>query len=522
MTAAEVGQVSAGERRSGKSDPGRGRPAAGADDPPAWHRRSGWLVAGAVLFAALAIPVFGRPYVFFDMRIYHGAMEWWTSGGELYDFVASGTDLGFTYPPFAAVTMLPMAGLPAVTAGWVNVVGSVAALAVILAVLLAPVAQRQGWPLWPTVAVATALAVALEPTRETLGFGQVNLLLFGLVLADLVALRFRAQGPPRGQTGARRAGEAGPPSEEFGWADALRGFWWSGAWAGAGIGLATAVKLTPGLFILYLLVSRQWRTAAVAGLTAAGASLAAWVVAPRESTAYFTSVLWQTDRVGAADFTPNQSLAGVLARLYDSTETPGLLWMSFAALCCALGLSRAVSAHKEGDELAAFTLVGLTATVISPISWSHHLVFVVPALLVLADAALRRRAASRGLGLGSALAGLRYGGAALGVYVLFLLSPIWWVHHRLPQGSHYDSGLWGVLAENSLALGVILLVALMPWRPGAEPVRPASVGLPAWIRLRGPRHRRVVALARHPAGSSGSTAVARSPISSPAGPTGRW
>jgi hypothetical protein len=438
-----------------------------APDRPRW-RRSGWAVLAAVAFAAVAIPVFGRRYVFFDMRIYHGAMEWWVAGGDLYEFIAPDTVLGFTYPPFAAVAMVPMVLLPVTVAGWVNTVVSVAALGMVLAVLLVPIADRCGWPRWPTVAVALPLAIAMEPSRETLGFGQVNLLLFALVIADLLALRWVAR-----RESARRdaAGPglvlAGVPA---GWAvDRLRRLWYSGAWAGVGIGLATAVKLTPGLFIVYLLLSRQRRPAVVAMATAAAASLASWVVAPRESTAYFAGVLWQTDRVGAADFTPNQSLAGILARLYDSPEAPGLLWLSFAALCVALGLSRAVSAHKEGDELAAFTLVGLTATVISPISWTHHLVFVVPAVVVLGDAALRRHHASRGLGLAPSLAGLRFGAAAVGVYLLFVISPLWWVYHRLPEGSHYDSGLWGVLAENSLALGVILLVALMPWRPGAEP-----------------------------------------------------
>jgi hypothetical protein len=429
-----------------------------------WVRWPGLAVGGAVLFAAIAIPMFGRDYVFFDMRIYHGAMRWWVAGGELYEFIAPNTTLGYTYPPFAALTMVPMVTMPTLAASWLNTVMSVAALGFVLAVLLVPIADRYGWPRWPTLGVALPLAVALEPGRETLGFGQVNLLLFALIFADLLGLRWAARREP-----GRVAGWAARSLPAGGLADAVGRLWWSGAWAGVGIGLATAVKLTPGLFILYLLVSRQRRAAVVAMATAGGASLAGWVVAPRESSAYFTSVLWQTDRVGAADFTPNQSLAGVLARLYDSPEAPGLLWLSFAALCCALGLSRAVSAHQEGDELAAFTLVGLTATVISPISWTHHLVFVVPAVVVLADAALRRHTAGRGLGLAPPLAGVRYGTAAVGVYLLFLVSPIWWVYHRLPEGSHYDSGLLGLLAENSLALGVILLVALLPSRPGAEP-----------------------------------------------------
>ncbi|HEX2773469.1 MAG TPA: glycosyltransferase 87 family protein, partial [Micromonosporaceae bacterium] len=298
-----------------------------------------------------------------------------------------------------------------------------------------------------------------------------NVLLFALVMADLVALRWRAREPAAVSGGGR-----------------LRRFWRTGAWAGAGIGLATSIKLTPALFIFYLLITRQWRAAGIAIATAVGATLVTFAVASREATTYFTSVLWQTDRVGAADSTPNQSLAGILARLYDSIETPGLLYVSFALVLLAVGISRAASAHDDGDELTAFTLVGLTANGISPISWTHHLVFIIPAILILADATLRRRAASRGLpyrpghlagasGLAALrspiwfpmLTGFRHGAAALGLYVLFLVSPIWAYEHRLPDVSHYQDGLFGALVENSLALSIIVLVAALPWRPGAEP-----------------------------------------------------
>jgi alpha-1,2-mannosyltransferase len=446
-------------------------------------RRDVALVVGTTVLAFLAVQQWGRRYVFFDMKIYHGAMEWWVAGGPLYEY-NSPSDLGFTYPPFAAIAMLPMAVMSATAAGWVNTIASVAALAAVLAMLLLPMADRYGWPRWPTLGMALPLALAMEPGRETLGFGQVNLLLFGLVMADLLALRWRAAGgrPPS------RLQPAGP----------LIRFLYSGAWAGVGIGLATAVKLTPGLFIIYLLVSKQRRAAAVASGTAAGVSVAAWLLAPRESLEYFTSVLWQTDRVGADDFTPNQSLAGLLARLYDSSDAPGLLWLSFTALCCALGLSRAITAHREGDELTAFTLVGLTATIISPISWTHHLVFVIPAVIVLLDAALRARDKAR----------IRYGAMAIGCYVLFVVSPVWWpTGQRLDQGgSHYANGLPGLLAENSMILAVILLVGLLPSRPGAWPALPLTVaGFPAWVR--------------RPAGSSGSIGAARSRTSSPAAPT---
>ncbi|MEU4566153.1 glycosyltransferase 87 family protein [Micromonospora sp. NPDC023956] len=433
------------------------------------------IVAAAVYTAWLAVGAFGRPYNFFDMKIYHGAMVWWANGNELYDFIAPDTTLGFTYPPFGGLVMLPMAHLPVGAAGWLNALGSTAALAVVLAGLLRPVVDRIGQPLWFVVAVAVPLAVAIEPVRETLGYGQVNLLLFALVMADLIGLRWRAR------RGTRYRRDDGP----------LRRFVFSGVWAGAGIGLATSIKLTPALFIVYLLITRQWRAAATAIATATGVTLGMFTLAGTESRAYFARVLWQTERVGAADMTPNQSLAGLLARLYDSIETPGLLWLAFAVLMLALGLSRAMNARADGDELTAFTLVGLTTNVISPISWTHHLVWVIPAIVVLADAALRRREAIRGpmqrSGAASSyggppgvnglrppiwyptMTGFRHGAAAVLLYLIFLVSPIWPYEHQLPEVSHYADGLFGALMENSLALALIVLVAALPWRPGAEP-----------------------------------------------------
>ena len=444
------------------------------------------IVAGTAVAAVLAVHLFGREYVFFDLNIYHGAVVWWTAGGDLYQFVSPGTTLGFTYPPFAGLVMLPMAALTPTLAGWVNLTAGLVVLTFLLAALLNPIADRHGWPRWFVTGVAVPLAAATEPVRETLGYGQVNLLLAGLVIADLVMLRHRAN-----VAMARATGRTSVVDEEpTGFRAWLRTAWLSGAFAGAGVGLATAIKLTPALFILYFLVTRQWRVALTAGLTAVGVTAGTFLVAGHESVEYFGSVLWDTGRIGAVDATANQSLAGLLARLYDSPVTPGLMWLAFALLLLAVGLSRAASAHAEGDELTAFTLVALTANAICPISWTHHLVFLVPALVVLFDAALRRRFARRGLNVGpmQAFAGVRQGLFALGVYVLLVVSPIWMYEHKLQNGvSHYADGLHGALGENSLALIVITLVVLLPWRPGADPafyaeprrVRRQAVVIPA-------------------------------------------
>lgn len=402
-------------------------------------------VAAVCYLSWLAIQAWGRPYDFFDMKIYHGAMVWWTQGGELYDYIYPHITLGYTYPPFAALTMLPMAGLSMMHAAWFNVAFGLIALTFVCAVLIAPIARRQGWSRWWTVALAVPAFAAIEPVRESLGYGQVNLLLFALVIADLVALR-------------------------KGW-----------RWAGVGIGLATAIKLTPALFIVYFLASRQWRPAMTAAGTALAVTVATHLVVPKESATYWGSVVWNTERVGAADMTPNQSLAGLVARLQDTTHAPGLLWVSFMLVMLMIGMSRARSSHTEADELTAFTIVGLTSNVISPISWTHHLLWVIPAIIALSDQALRRRMASRGIAARGGMAGLRepiwfpaltgarHAAAAAALFVLFLVSPIWPYEHQLPAVSHWAHGVSGVLWENSFAIALILLVAMLPFRPGAEP-----------------------------------------------------
>jgi alpha-1,2-mannosyltransferase len=416
------------------------------------------IVAAAFYVAWAAIQTWGRPYDFFDMKIYHGALVWWTQGGDLYDYIAPHTTLGFTYPPFAALTMLPMAAFTMLDAAWLNVAFGLISLAFVCAALLGPLTARMRWSRWATVALAVPVLTALEPVRESLGYGQVNLILFALIIADLVALR-------------------------RGW-----------RWAGIGIGLATAIKLTPALFIVYFLVSKQWRAALTSTATAIGVTVATHFVVPNESATYWGSIIWQTERVGVADMTPNQSLAGLLARLYDSPHAPTLLWISFALVVLVVGLTRARAAHIEGDELIAFTLIGLTANVVSPISWSHHLVWVIPAIITLFDQALRRRAASRGIiargratpGLREpiwfpALTGARHFAAAGALYVLFLVSPIWPHEHQFPAVSHYAEGMSGVLWENSFAIALIVLVALLPHRPGADPAfgPSAPVRIPA-------------------------------------------
>ncbi|WP_306503638.1 glycosyltransferase 87 family protein [Streptomyces sp. YU58] len=290
----------------------------------------------------------------FDLRVYHGAVDTWIHhGGRLYDYRVPGTTYGFTYPPFAAVAMLPMALLGLHTAIAVALLLDLVALAVLLRVLVGPGWRCHGW--YGCALGVCALAL-FEPLRDTVSFGQVNLLLLALVLIDAWLLA----------TGRER-------------------------WAGIGIGLAAAVKLTPAIFIGLLLLAGRRRAAALATLVAAGATaFAAWV-APGASRFYWTVAMWDTGRVGRLDYVSNQSLQGILARL---GEPDRMVWAAAVVPVLCVWVVRARRAVAAGEWVTAFALTGLTACLVSPITWVHHLVWLLPSFAVLVRAGRPRVAAA--------------------------------------------------------------------------------------------------------------------------------
>ncbi|MGP4046612.1 glycosyltransferase 87 family protein [Streptomyces sp. 2A115] len=376
----------------------------------------------------------------FDLRVYHGAVDAWIHhGGSVYDYRVPGTEYGFTYPPFAAVSMLPMALLGLHTAIAVGLLLNLAATAFVLHVLAPQRLRRHGWF---GFAVVVCLLALLEPVRDTFSFGQVNLLLLALVLGDAWLL----------STGR-------------------------GRWAGFGIGLAAAVKLTPAIFIVLLLLARRPRAAGIATAVAATATALAFWAAPDASRFYWTDAVWDTTRIGRLAYVSNQSLQGVLARLADPAEPSRAAWVLAALVVLAVWAWRAHRALAVDDFLGAFALTGLAACLVSPITWVHHLVWLLPSFAILVEEGLRR---GRLLWLAGA------------AYVLLCSSVVWlWFDDA--------SGIGGFVGSNAyvwITLGLLLglpvgqpRVNRPPWRrrakdtahaprTAAPAITPASVSHP--------------------------------------------
>ncbi|MCZ2523174.1 glycosyltransferase 87 family protein [Streptomyces sp. HB2AG] len=346
-----------------------------------------------------------------DLMVYRA--EGWTvrTGGDLYAMRATHAELPATYPPFAALLFVPLTWVGTGTMRTVVTAGNLALLVALVHLSLrlldraGPSGELRGPARPAAVLLVSALAVWCEPVWTTLRYGQVNLLLAVLVLWDLT----------------RRPGHR---------------------WAGAGIGLAAGIKLTPGLFALFLALvgivhavraargpggaagpdgttarggpsgrgPRLWnpwlRAAATAAACFTATVLAAVLALPSDSRRFWTEAVFAAGRVGFAEDTANQSLRGVLARALH-TGDPGAWWAVTAAVVAACGLAVAVGAAAAGPALPhghawAVVTAAVTALLVSPVSWSHHWVWGVPLVLLLGREAARRRSRAWWAGAGAA------------------------------------------------------------------------------------------------------------------------
>jgi len=309
----------------------------------------------------------------------------------------------FTYPPFAALAMTPLALLPGwlASAVWTGTSAGCLAGAVVL------VRRALGRPCGGTLPVAVcAVALALEPIWQNYVFGQINLILMLVILIDVVRPDRRS--------------------------------------AGIALGIAAGIKLTPLVFVVLLVLLGRRTAAARAVITFAATVLLGQVAVPG-ATSYWGERLLDPTRVGPPSLAHNQSISGVLTRLFDEPPTT-LLWMAVAGPIAIATVLVAAAWWRRGDRVLGAGLGALAMLLASPVSWSHHWVWAVPIALALAE---RSRVA-----------------AALWAGV-FVARPILWPPwgERREYGWHWYDHLDG----NAYVLATLALIGWLGWRLRTEP-----------------------------------------------------
>lgn len=261
-----------------------------------------------------------------DLDVYLGAVEGLRHGESLYDFILGNAP--FTYPPFAGLVMVPLTGVPKTG---LQVLWTLATVASVVA--MARLAGRGDAP-------AVALVLFLSaPVSSDLRYGQVSLFLALMVLGDVLRPPGRAQGVL--------------------------------------IGLAAAIKLTPLIFIPMLWMRGRRRAAVVATVTFVACGALAAVALPGDSWRYWTTEVRDVDRLGFIDSAGNQSLNGALIRLGLPSAGREVIVLLIGGAVALIALHRA----RKLEPLAATVVVGAASVVLSPVSWTHHQVWLVLAAI---------------------------------------------------------------------------------------------------------------------------------------------
>ena len=288
-----------------------------------------WLASGVYMLH------FGATW-HLDLRVYREAGHALYHHGSPFTADFTANHLPFTYTPFALLVLSPLAlgrlGLVE-TLWWL---ASAAAFVGATYLLLTAGTSLVGRRAWAVAALLCATAsLALEPVRSNLDFGQINLILMVMIVADLTRVR--------------------------------------APWRGVLVGLAAAVKLTPLVFLLYFAVDRDWRSFARGVGTVVVATAASWLVLPSDSARYWFHEVTDARRTGPLGVVSNQGWNGMVHRApFDGGHLGTVVWvvLSLATLAGGVVLTRWLVQATRTVE--AITVLALTELLVSPVSWTHH------------------------------------------------------------------------------------------------------------------------------------------------------
>jgi alpha-1,2-mannosyltransferase len=363
------------------------RRASGAE--PSSRQRT-WALPVAVAVCAVALAAYlacvvlehsGQLLDWYDLNVYyHAGLIARSAPHRLYTFQLH-RGIRFTYTPFFAVVFAVCSLLPYAVLRWLMTVTSLAAVGVTLWLTCGALGWR-GRQRLTLVAGVAAVSLWTEPVQRALHLGQIELLLMVLIVWDMCQ-----------------------PDRRW--------------WKGAGVGVAAGIKLVPLIFIPYLVLAGKLRQAAAVTAAFLGTVAIGFAVLPHTSAKYWlTGYFIHPGNVGDVQSLLNQSLLGLVARSIGSVRHATPIWLAVGVLVAVLGSVAAAVVDRAGHTVAGWLTCALTGLLCSPISWDQHWIWVVPAIALFADSALRAGGAARWAwwGLAVAVAGLlgAWGGLPLG------------------------------------------------------------------------------------------------------------
>jgi alpha-1,2-mannosyltransferase len=358
--------------------------------------RERMLVALSILYAAAVIPIGIHKGI--DVESHIRVAQRLLARQPLY---AEPPDIGVWWPPFAILALTPFALVARLSLPLAK--GAFSLLSVACVAWSVAHFGRAG-----RKHVLLALALVAMPLQINFDYLNLN----AVVLALVVAAGF--------DLARRRDGRAG-------------------VW----LGLATALKVFPGLLLLYAAYRRRWRSAASGASLALGLSVCSLLplgvpgalASGRDWLAHSGAGMWVLHR-------RNQSLPALLSRA--GIPHQGVIAIDLLLLVlAALALRRSTS---DDDMVHDVGIVTLLAVLVSPIGWDHYFLLAFPAWV----AALSR--APEGRTRGSRIALVAAAIATSGVLT------VW--------GS---SVRWMLLEHSILTLGaVVLILVLLLERTGAR------------------------------------------------------
>lgn len=350
-----------------------------------------------------------------DLAVYRAAGQAVLHGTGLYDDTLNAR-LPFTYPPFAALLAVPLAlgSWGFVQWGWTFLTLIMLAAVIVLSYRGVPWARKRPIPVYLGFLVAWMLTV---PVSDHLGYGQVGLFLTLLCLVDVLA---RPRWLPEGVL----------------------------------VGIAGAIKLVPLVYIGYYVITGKWKAVAGAAGGFVGASLVGLLLLPRASLDYFGALGALSNEVAVGDPTVfgNQSVKGVLMRLLPAGVVDPA-WIAACVVLAALGVIAVRRAQALRGSLAGFVVVALLAAAVTPIAWTHHFVWLVPAVGVLLTPPRAPAAKAQPM-------------AWAAIAVIFAVVLV-----RLPRlGAELSNPVLRFVLENSLLWATLLAVAALATVRGGEKV----------------------------------------------------